>query len=66
MDIDRTIPTHVPEDLIRDWPFQFGTIYKGNPYVDLVDPLLREAPEVLLYPRCLSWRAASMDRATLR
>ncbi|WP_291055357.1 hypothetical protein [Hyphomonas sp.] len=56
----------MPEDLIRDWPFQFGTIYKGNPYVDLVDPLLREAPEVLLYPRCLSWRAASMDRATLR
>ena len=46
MDIDRTIPAHVPEDLIRDWPFQFGTIYKGNPYVDLVDPLLREAPEV--------------------
>lgn len=46
IDIDRTIPAHVPEDLITDWPFQFGTTYKGNPYVDLVDPLLRETPEI--------------------
>lgn len=37
--IDRSIPAHVPEHLIRDWPFQFGTTHKGNPYADLVDPV---------------------------
>jgi len=44
--IDRTIPAHVPEDLIREWPFQFGTTHKGNPFTDLIDPIHAHNPEV--------------------
>lgn len=45
-DVDRSIPAHVPEGMIRDWPFQFGTTYKGNPYVDLVDPVHASYPDI--------------------
>jgi cytochrome P450 len=44
--IDRTIPAHVPAGLIRDWPVQFGTTYKGNPYTDLIDPIHAGYPDV--------------------
>lgn len=46
IDVDRSIPAHVSEDMIRDWPFQFGTTYKGNPYVDLVDPVHARYPNI--------------------
>ncbi|MEY4160271.1 MAG: hypothetical protein RLZZ136_892, partial [Pseudomonadota bacterium] len=44
--IDRTIPAHVPEALIKDWALQFGTTHKGNPYVDLIDPVHANYPDV--------------------
>lgn len=44
--IDRSIPAHVPEALIKEWPLQFGTTYKGNPYVDLVDSVHAGYPDV--------------------
>jgi cytochrome P450 len=46
IDVDRSIPAHVPEALIKDWPLQFGTTYKGNPYTDLVDPVHASYPDV--------------------
>lgn len=46
IDVDRSIPAHVSEDMIRDWPFQFGTTHKGNPYVDLVDPVHARYPNI--------------------
>lgn len=36
---DRTIPSHVPHELVREWPFVFGQTYKGDPFNDLVVPI---------------------------
>jgi cytochrome P450 len=44
--VDRSIPAHVPDELIHDWPFQFGTTHTGNPYIDLVDPIHAGYPDV--------------------
>jgi len=44
--IDRTIPAHVPESLIKDWSMPFGSTHKGNPYLDLVDPVHASYPDV--------------------
>lgn len=44
--IDRTVPAHIPEHLIHDWPLQFGTTHAGNPYVDLVDPVHARYPDI--------------------
>lgn len=44
--VDRSIPAHVSEDMIRDWPFQFGSTLKGNPYTELLDPIHAGYPEV--------------------
>lgn len=46
IDVDRSIPAHVSEEMIRDWPFQFGTTHKGNPYVDVVDPVHARYPNI--------------------
>ncbi|MBK6492611.1 MAG: cytochrome P450 [Sphingomonadales bacterium] len=46
IDVDRSIPAHVSDDMIKDWPFQFGTKHKGNPYVDLVDPVHASYPDI--------------------
>ncbi len=46
IEVDRSIPAHVPERLIKDWPLQFGTTCKGNPYTDLVDPVHASYPDV--------------------
>jgi len=44
--VDRSIPQHVPEGLIRDWSMPFGATWKGNPYTDLIDPVHRDCPPV--------------------
>ncbi len=46
IEVDRSIPAHVSDDMIRDWPFQFGTTHIGNPYVDLVDPVHASYPDI--------------------
>jgi len=46
IEVDRSIPAHVSDDMIRDWPFQFGTTHRGNPYVDLVDPVHASYPDI--------------------
>ncbi len=42
--LDHTIPPHVPQDLIRDWPFVFGETYRGDPFRDLVTPISSYPP----------------------
>lgn len=44
--VDRSIPAHVPQDLIKDWPLQFGTTWKGNPYTDIIDPIHASTPPI--------------------
>ena len=46
IEVDRSIPAHVSEDMIHDWPFQFGTTHTGNPYTDLLDPIHASYPPV--------------------
>jgi len=46
IDVDRSIPAHVSKDIIHDWPLQFGTTHKGNPYVDLVDQIHASYPNI--------------------
>lgn len=46
LEVNRAIPPHVPEHMIWDWPFQFGTTHKGNPFADLVDPVHARYPDV--------------------
>ncbi|MGE4302813.1 MAG: cytochrome P450 [Novosphingobium sp.] len=38
-ELDRSIPSHVPPELVLEWPFVFGQTYKGDPYTDLVAPI---------------------------
>ena len=46
LQIDRSIPAHVPEAQIMDWPLRFGESYKGNPYKDLIDPIHAKYPDI--------------------
>lgn len=40
------IPAHVPPSLVKEWPFVFGTTWKGDPFTDLTGPIHREYPPV--------------------
>jgi len=44
-----SVPDHVPADLVRPFPFIFGSSTKSNPFEDFV-PAVHEGPEVIYAP----------------
>lgn len=46
---DYALPSHVPHELVREWPFIFGQTYRGDPFADLVASI-RDYPPVFYAP----------------